>query len=239
MGWARFDDAYPIHPKVQRIPEAVRADAMALELAALCYSTRLLTDGFVPRGTAASLALEVGFSRHGKVDFRRLNRAVSALVSASRWHENGGSGWQIHDFNQYQPSADEVKERRRKEAEKKRRQRAQERLSLETSPETSPGDKTGESPGESSRVRASGAGAPARPAPPLEGADLPLPRSTKKPDLASPPAHRQKAAPSAICPICGPLHSVPTDFDLREHIANVHGRDPDSVLGPLEQEVAS
>lgn len=69
--------------------------------------------------------------------------------------------------------------------------------------------------------------------------------TTRARDSAPPAA--QEAAPSARvvdeesgqiavraeCPICGPLHDVGTGFDLGDHIANVHGRDPDEVLAPL------
>jgi hypothetical protein len=199
MSWAKFDDEYPRHQKIQSIPAAVRADAIALELAALCYSTRLLSDGRISTAVTQSLALEVGFEHRNRVDLRRLRRTISALIEAGRWHENGGSGYTIHDFPDYQPTSGEVKERRRKETEKKRKQRAQGRLSLDLSPTSSPGDteepSRRDSPGDASRVGATGAGAPTRPVPyPGESASSALSPQGEG-DLASPPA-AQQAAPA-------------------------------------------
>jgi hypothetical protein len=173
VAWARFDDEYPRHQKVQSIPPAARADAIAFELAALCYSSRVLSDGQIARAVTHSLALEVGFERRGNVDSRRLNRTISALLEAGRWRENGAGGYVIHDYDQYQPSASDVKERRAKEADKKRKQRAQGRMSLDLSPrDVPPSVPQGQrplspdlSPGESSRAGATGVGAPARPGP--------------------------------------------------------------------------
>lgn len=165
MGWARFDDEYPRHGKIQSIPPAVRADAMALELAALCYSARVLSDGHISRAVTHSLALEVGFERRENVDSRRLNGAISALVEVGRWRANGAGGYVVHDYSEYQPTSSEVKERRAKETDKKRKQRAQQRLSLETSPGDKGDVSPALSPGDASRVGATGAGAPTRPGP--------------------------------------------------------------------------
>lgn len=51
------------------------------------------------------------------------------------------------------------------------------------------------------------------------------------------------AAPSAKveCPVCGPLHNIAADFDLRDHLANVHGltdKGIESLLASRTREVA-
>jgi hypothetical protein len=168
MAWARFDDEYPRHPKIQRIPAEHRADAMALELSAVCYSTKVLTDGFVSRAVVETLGLEVGFESKRGLNRRRLRTAIDALERAKRWVSVQG-GWQIHDYADYQPSASEVTERRRVERDKKRKQRENRQTSLDVSL----GDKAGDanpvspsvSPGDTSHVPATRAHAPAHPGP--------------------------------------------------------------------------
>lgn len=51
MGWGRFDDAYPHHPKLL----AAGADGLALDVAAVCYSNRYGTDGFIPAAMLPAL----------------------------------------------------------------------------------------------------------------------------------------------------------------------------------------
>lgn len=166
--WAKLDDEYPRHPKMQRIPAALRADAIALEVAGLCYSTRVLTDGFVAAAVVETLGLEVGFEHKRGLNRKRLRAVIGSLLDAKRWVSVPG-GYQIHDYADYQPSASDVKEKRRLEREKKRKQRDQGRMSLALSPRDNTRDTEGLSPplspGDTSRALATGAGAPAHPDP--------------------------------------------------------------------------
>src|SRR5262245_30525484 len=48
MAWVRIDDGFVDHPKIA----AVGAIGAWLQLQALCYANRNLTDGFIPYGVA-------------------------------------------------------------------------------------------------------------------------------------------------------------------------------------------
>jgi hypothetical protein len=49
--WVRLDDEFPAHPKLAEVGPL----GLAMQVAALCYCNRYLTDGFIPRGAAATL----------------------------------------------------------------------------------------------------------------------------------------------------------------------------------------
>jgi hypothetical protein len=119
----RLDEEFPDHPKVA----AAGPLAIAMQVAALCYCNRKLTDGFVPRGVARSLLdweivdkddrvwrVAVHSGRRG-VDVT-CAWVIDVLVSAGIWEEVPG-GYQIHDFLAYQPSRVEVEARKEQTAE--------------------------------------------------------------------------------------------------------------------------
>lgn len=115
MPWVRIDDGFVDHPKVAR----VGAIGAWLQLQALCYANRNLTDGFVPYGVAAS------FIARGtrRIDGDRVWRLAETcgmagrdideatwsdiMVEAGLWERVAG-GFRIHDFDHYQPTKAEV-----------------------------------------------------------------------------------------------------------------------------------
>lgn len=54
---------------------------------------------------------------------RERQQAITALVSAGLWHERE-DGWVIHDYLEFNPSAAELAEKRRVDAERKAAARA-------------------------------------------------------------------------------------------------------------------
>lgn len=107
MAWANLDDGFPDHPKV------IAAGALCelLQIRAICYCTRYLTDGFIP-AQAVTLLL-TGFAELGIVDDGRLAPALSAdwparMVAAGLWHRRK-SGYLLHDFLDWNRSKKEVK----------------------------------------------------------------------------------------------------------------------------------
>jgi hypothetical protein len=72
----------------------------------LCWSARHGTDGVIPTSALPYLALFAGADTD----------ASSRLVAAGLWHAVA-DGWTVHDFDDYQPSAAEVAETRRRRAE--------------------------------------------------------------------------------------------------------------------------
>lgn len=104
MAFVYLDDKFPEHPKVLPITDA----AFRLWFIGLCYSNRNLTDGRVPPEVVA----------------RRTTAAIG-LVKADLWELNPAGGWNVHDYLDWQKSADRVRSDRARAAEKKRLQRAQ------------------------------------------------------------------------------------------------------------------
>jgi hypothetical protein len=96
MPWIRLDDQFPDHPKV------IAAGPMAawLYVCGIGYCNRLLTDGLIPKGQVRKLA-----------DVDEAMALAARLVEVGLWEEVE-SGYRIHDFLDYQPSAEQVKAER-------------------------------------------------------------------------------------------------------------------------------
>lgn len=108
MAWAKVDDDAPLSRKFFRAGVA----AFGFDVSAWCYSNREGTDGFIP---ARDLQLVFPGERLSKL----LALAVR-LVESERWsagEKDGVPGWFIHDFHQFQFSAEQVAERKKKRAE--------------------------------------------------------------------------------------------------------------------------
>jgi hypothetical protein len=116
MGWVRLDEGFAEHPKLAR----VGAIGTWLQVQALCYAHRNLTDGFIPwavaRGFIArgleyvdptgqrwTLTVTSGIQGRDLVEIDWL----SALVDAGVWAQVPG-GYQIHDYAEYQPTRAQV-----------------------------------------------------------------------------------------------------------------------------------
>lgn len=103
MTWVRLDDGIYDHPKILAVDPGDRL----LYVWGLCWSSRHGTDGLIPRSALPYLALFAGAD----------DDAADRLVAAGLWHPIDGAGWTVHDFGDYQPSAAEVAELRRKRSE--------------------------------------------------------------------------------------------------------------------------
>lgn len=103
MTWVRLDDKFPNHPKVINLSDA----AFRLHVSAICYAGEYLTDGHISGRIVRNLS-----------PISNLARAVEQLVAARLW-EPTEDGYQIHDFLEYNPSAEKKKTR---DADNARRQ---------------------------------------------------------------------------------------------------------------------
>jgi general stress protein YciG len=101
--WVKIDDGFYRHPKVR----AAGKDARALFLASLCWTAANLTDGHIARHDLPVLAAEAEVK--GAATARR-------LVDAGLWDVTA-DGWQIHDYLDYNPSSEAVRDKRRKRQE--------------------------------------------------------------------------------------------------------------------------
>jgi hypothetical protein len=108
MAWVRVDDNLHAHPKFRAAWEMDPA-AVGLELLALSYAAAYLTDG----------EIDDLFVRTWLRSAKRRTRAIDALVDAHLWVPNG-SGWQIHHYLEYNDSREEIEQRRRADAARKR-----------------------------------------------------------------------------------------------------------------------
>lgn len=115
MPWVRFDDRYPSNRKVGRLSDA----AFRLDASAICWCSENTTDGRIASD-------ELGLIPH----IKRPKPAAAELVRVGRWHGPGHDcprcppiedGWIIHDFLDYNPSAEKVKNDREAKAERQRR----------------------------------------------------------------------------------------------------------------------
>jgi hypothetical protein len=114
--YARLDDELLDHRKVlsagARLGPNGAAIAIGFYAVLLMYANRHLTDGFIPDEVLAKFS-----------HVRRPRDVADALVFARLLLRVEG-GYQIHDFADYNPSAEHVKTRRRAETLRKRAQRA-------------------------------------------------------------------------------------------------------------------
>jgi hypothetical protein len=105
MPWVRLAEDFAEHPRIV----AAGPLAAMLQVSALCWCNRQLTDGFVPRGQVPRLVCWEGIGREVDGTFRPVTwqDVVLDLVTAGIWDPVDG-GWQIHDYLSYQPSRSEV-----------------------------------------------------------------------------------------------------------------------------------
>lgn len=96
MTWTRLDDAVYDHPKLADVDEPA---ARLLWVWSLCWSNRFGTNGFLPVKSMRNLGRTAGVAD--------LDNAAAELVEARLWIPVEG-GWQIHDFLDYNPSAEKV-----------------------------------------------------------------------------------------------------------------------------------
>jgi hypothetical protein len=123
MPWARFEDDYLGNRKLTTLSTA----AIALDMAAILFSSRELRDGFLSSSDVVLVTKLIHISRP--------KRVVLELIYANRWAACDGGGYAIHDYLDYQPSREQVLAERAAAAERMRRARAFGKSSPERSPE--------------------------------------------------------------------------------------------------------
>jgi hypothetical protein len=122
MTWFKVDDQFWGHPKQTGLPKG----AVCLWVRAGSWSANLLTNGFVP----AHMVAMFGCS---KSDAR-------ALVASGLWLDVDG-GYQFHDWTEYQPTREQVEQKRDEEARRKaewRAKRAAQKAASDSGPEGVP-----------------------------------------------------------------------------------------------------
>lgn len=120
MPWFKVDDSFYDHPKVFDAPDS----AIALWVRAGCWAARNLTDGFVPVNLARRMCDDADTAVKELIE-RGLWEAVEANAShaasdspqtASARRGMDGGGYRFRDWDDYQPSAEKVRDLRAKRA---------------------------------------------------------------------------------------------------------------------------
>jgi hypothetical protein len=100
--WVKLDDTFPDHPKVEKAGPA----AAWLYVCGLCYCARYLTDGLIP-GTAVA-----------RLTALKNNRALAEkLVDVGLW-ERDGDDFRVHNYEERNPSKEQIEEKRRQTRER-------------------------------------------------------------------------------------------------------------------------
>src|SRR5256885_1498948 len=108
MTWIRIDDNMADHPKVLGFGKLAPL-ALGLQMRALCWASRHLTDGALPKDCLPSLLMDLDPT----FDW------ASAMVRAGLWKKTR-AGYTIHDYLQYNPSREESAAARERNAQRQR-----------------------------------------------------------------------------------------------------------------------
>lgn len=108
MPWFKVDDGFCNSRQVMRIPKRQRAAAVGLWTLAGAWSAKELTDGFIPGYMLSELTGTA--------------RLAGELVASGLW-EVDANGFVFVNWSKYQPTGEQVRSDRRREANKKRTQR--------------------------------------------------------------------------------------------------------------------
>lgn len=104
MVWVKLDDGFVENEKVCELHDR----SFRLHVAGICYSARNLTDGLITTRAEKVLGAVLNF---------QTKRWTAELVSVGLWTKVDG-GHQINDYLEYNPSAQDVKAERRRNAER-------------------------------------------------------------------------------------------------------------------------
>ena len=110
MAWARLDDGFYAHPKINRLWDR-EPSAVGLLALMISYCARYETDGYVDQATVERLS---------RIQ-RDRDAQVSALLAEGALHEHE-DGFVVGGYLDYNPSRDQIQEKR--EADRLRKQKA-------------------------------------------------------------------------------------------------------------------
>lgn len=108
MPWAKFDDRFPSNRKVRLLSDG----AFRLYVSAICWSAENLTDGVIKTAELRLVA-----------DVRATRTRAKELVEAELFEVLEGVGWKIHDYHEYNPTAEQVRADREQRTARQQRWR--------------------------------------------------------------------------------------------------------------------
>ena len=114
MAYAKFDDGFPDHPKVRDLSDT----AYRLHSSGILHCARWLTDGHVTASVIGDLLR--------RSTPKRRDAALRELLDSGLWRElMPGALYEIHDYLDWNDSRARVEARRKKNAERLAKWRAE------------------------------------------------------------------------------------------------------------------
>lgn len=113
MTWAKFDDRYHDNRKVKK---AWRTEPVSIGLhcMAITYSSMHETDGII----------DLDWLEEKLPNAKLRQRVVATLVDAGLFEPVDGDRFLVHDYLDFNPSSEQLGEKRRKDAERKRQRQS-------------------------------------------------------------------------------------------------------------------
>jgi hypothetical protein len=111
--WSKLDDALIDHRKIFLAGRAIGKNGPVIALGfytlSLLWTNKHLTDGFLPE----DVILGFGHAEHPL--------SIAGALAKADLFEKVAGGFKIHDFNEYNPSASEIKKKRKEDRLRKQR----------------------------------------------------------------------------------------------------------------------
>jgi hypothetical protein len=115
--WVKLDDGIADHPKFfdagRHLGRHGIARAFAVYVAGLAYANKHLTDGFLSESVVKSFKID---RKPGEIAL------VLGFADVGLWDPVPG-GWRIHDYHHHNPKSQDVKDKRERDAARKRQER--------------------------------------------------------------------------------------------------------------------
>ena len=117
MTWVRYDDNVRNHPKVESLDDAT----YRLWREAIEWCAQNLTDGVILTRQLGLTSTRASTTRARKLVERGLWHLAGEDCDSKHCPPSGVSGWVIHDYFDYQPTAEAARQEQAKARERKRR----------------------------------------------------------------------------------------------------------------------
>jgi len=158
MTWVRYDDNVRNHPKVESLDDAT----YRLWREAIEWCAQNLTDGVIRSHQLAVTSIRASRPRATKLVQKGLWHLAGAGCRSAKCPPSGFDGWVVHDYFEYQPTREKVREEQAAKAERQRRWLESKKGGSKDAPRDASQDGSDDVVGDASL---DGAPAPPRPAP--------------------------------------------------------------------------
>jgi hypothetical protein len=116
LPWWKVCDQADSNPKLSALSDA----ALRLWFQGGVYCARSLSDGHIPADRAAGMAFQVAMRNGDAAAWEGLIEELCTPIEgyeAPLWHRREDGSYRLHDWEVYNPNADETREKRREKAE--------------------------------------------------------------------------------------------------------------------------